>query len=405
VGRKPENVFYGECLILLAVEEKLSTKFFAFTNTEGQLAEGTTTSPKWGKHKFIVKFMHRGLERGHSIEGFLRQFPGSFPQWENCLFEFDVDCRDYDWLVVYQDLPPEDGFFTEEKLCCPKERTMLITGEPSTITVFGSDYLRQFGTILTFQEPWAMKHPNVIFHHPGLIWHYGLPFEKGRFVTWDQMAATPPPAKDRSISTVCSKRTGNVTLHSTRVDFTWRLKEDLPELDIFGHGVNPMNDKAEALDPYRYHIAVENHVYDHHLTEKLPDAFLGYTLPFYHGAPNSADYFPEESFIPIDINDYERARDIIQSHLANDEYEDRLPYIIEARRRVLEEQNLFAIINSKICEQDKEISSSTMGRVIRNRSTMRIKNPIAGIRSLTQKAATKAYHRMTFNSRNKPKKN
>jgi len=41
-----------------------------------------------------------------------------------------------------------------------------------------------------------------------------------------------------------------------------------------------MNDKAAALDPYQYHIAIENHVFTHHMTEKLPDAFLGYTLPF-----------------------------------------------------------------------------------------------------------------------------
>jgi len=347
--------------------------------------------------------MHRGLRRGRSFTGFLRQFPASSPQWGNCLFDFDVDCREYDWLVVYQDLPRDDTFFTEEKLACPREKTLLVTGEPSTITVFGTDYLRQFGCILTFQEPWAMKHPNVIFHHPGLIWHYGLPFDKGEFVTWDTLAATPPMEKSKVISTVCSERTGNVTLHSTRVDFTWRLKGDLPELDIFGHGVNPMNDKAEALDPYRYHIAVENHVYDHHLTEKLPDAFLGYTLPFYHGAPNAADYFPRESFIPIDINDYRRSLDIIRSHLANNEYEDRLPFIIEARRRVLEEENLFAIISRKICAQDGAITDATMGKVIRNRSTMRLKNPLAGIRSLTEKAATKTYHRLTFKARNKKK--
>lgn len=347
--------------------------------------------------------MHRGLRRGHSIEGFLRQFPGSVPRWGNCQFEFDVDCHDYDWLVVYHDLPRGDSFFTEERLHCPRERTMLITGEPSSITVFGKDYLRQFGCVLSFQEPWAMRHPNVIFHHPGLIWHYGLPFGEGEFVTWDRMAATPPIVKSRSISTVCSQRTGNVTLHSSRVDFTWKLKEDLPELDIFGHGVNPMNDKAEALDPYRYHIAVENHVYDHHLTEKLPDAFLGYALPFYHGAPNAADYFPKESFIPIDIRDYHRSKEIITSHLANNEYEDRLPYINEARRRVLEEQNLFAIINTQIGNQERGIRATTKGKVIRNRSTMRIKNPLAGIRSLTEKAAVKVYHRITFNSRNKPR--
>jgi len=149
------------------------------------------------------------------------------------------------------------------------------------------------------------------------------------------------------------------------------------------------------------HIAVENHVYDHHLTEKLPDAFLGYTLPFYHGAPNAADYFPKESFIPIDINDYRRSREIISSHINNNEYQDRLPYIIEARRRVLEEENLFAILDRQIAEKNEETGTETHGRVIRNRSTMRIKNPVVGIRSLTQKAMTKLYHRVTFKSRNK----
>jgi hypothetical protein len=379
------------------------TKFFSFNNLSGKLGDQSVSQGKWGEPTIRVKFMHRGLRRGRSFEGFLRQFPGLFPQWGNCIFDFDVDCTEYDWLVVYQDLPPSGEFFTEEKLLCPRENTLLITGEPSSITVFGKDYLKQFGAIITFQEPWAMRHPNVIYHHPGLIWHYGLPFEDGPYITWDQMDQMAPPQKTKLLSTVCSQRTGNVTLHSTRVDFTWRLKDEIPEMDIYGHGVNPMNDKAEVLDPYQFHIAVENHVYNHHLTEKLPDAFLGYTLPFYHGAPNTEDYFPKESFIPIDINDYKRTCEIIKSHLANNEYKDRLPYIIEARRRVLEEQNLFGILSSNIAEQDKKISKRTMGKVIRNRSTMRIKNPLAGLRSLSEKVATKTYHRVTFKSRNKPR--
>lgn len=381
----------------------MSKKFFSFNNLEGKLGDQKVSLGKWGEPGIRVKFMHRGLEKGCSAEGFLRQFPGLFPQWGNCIFDFDVDSTEYDWLVVYQDLPPSGKFFTEEKLQCAKEKTLLITGEPSSITVFSKDYINQFDAVLTFQEPWAMRHPNVIYHHPGLLWHYGLPFEGGPFITWDQMESMEPPVKTKLLSTVCSQRTGNATLHSTRVDFTWRLKNEVPELDIYGHGVNPMNDKAEALDPYQFHIAVENHVYDHHLTEKLPDAFLGYTLPFYHGAPNTEDYFPKESFIPIDINDYERSREIIRFHLENNEYEDRLPFIIEARRRVLEEQNLFGIIASKIAEQDAKLTKATMGKVIRNRSTMRIKNPLAGLRSLSEKVAIKAYHRASFKSRNKPK--
>lgn len=200
---------------------------------EGKKRKSTSDfARRWKPPQLIVKFMHRGLNRGKSIGDFLRQFPDFYPQWDNCQFEFDVDCKEYDWLVVYHDLPRSESHFTEEKLCCPREQTMLITGEPSTITVFGRDYLRQFGCILTFQEPWAMKHPRVVFHHPGLIWHYGLPFKEGQFIDWDQLAATPPPEKTRTISSVCSQRTGNITLHSTRVDFTRRLKEDLPELDI-----------------------------------------------------------------------------------------------------------------------------------------------------------------------------
>ncbi len=352
--------------------------------------------------KLTVKVMHRALRRGVPATGFLRQFPDGVPVWKNCRFDFDPDCQTYDWLVVYHDLPKSyDSFFTEEKLLCPREKTLLVTGEPSTITVYGTDYLSQFGYILTFQEPWAMKHPHCIFHHPGLYWHYGHPFDGVNHLTYDQIKATPPPVKTKTISTVCSERTGKTTLHSARVDFTWRLKDEMDELEIFGHGVNPMNDKAEALDPYQYHIAVENHVFQHHLTEKLPDAFLGYTLPFYHGAPNASDYFPKESFIPININDYERSRDIIRSTLANNEYEDRLPYIIEARRRVLEEQHLFAILDTQITQKEKEVTTSTYGGVIRNRSTMRLKNPIAGIRSLYQKAATKLYHRVTASRRHK----
>lgn len=358
----------------------------------------------WDAPTINVKFMSRGLRRGvQAPPQFLRQFPKSHPQWGNCFFIFDSEATEYDWLVVYHDLPPSESFLCKEELACPKERTLLLTGEPSTITVFGRDYLRQYGCVLSFQEPWAMKHPNVIYHHPGLVWHYGLPFHGGACISWDQIAKTPPPEKTKLISTVCSQRTGNITLHSTRVEFTWELKEQLPELDIYGHGVNPMNDKAEVLDPYMFHIAVENHVYDHHLTEKLPDAFLGYTLPFYHGAPNASDYFPKESFIPIDINDQQRSTQIIKHHLANNEYQDRLPYIIEARRRVLEEQNLFAIISRVITEQDKRVTTLTEGKTIYRRSSMRLRNPLVGLRSLSEKASTKIYHRFTFDKRNKLK--
>lgn len=324
-----------------------------------------------------------------------RQLPGDGTRWGICRFIFDAAANAYDWLVVYHDLYRSPGSVSMEKLACPREKTILVTAEPSTITVYGTDYLRQFGTVITSQESWVIRHPNPVFTQPGLMWFYGFPNAGGHVRSFDELQAAEPPVKSRSISTVCSDRSGKLTLHSGRVRFTRRLKAFLPELDVFGHGVNPMSDKAEALDPYRHHIAIENHVYPHHLTEKLPDAFLGYTLPFYHGCPNAGEYFPPESFIPIDIRNFRRALDIIRSTVAQNEYPDRLPYIIEARRRVLEQYNLFAVLERYIAANDRLLSvcaPPAPDAVIMNRQTIRIKRPLAGIRSLIEKVTVKSRH-------------
>lgn len=338
-----------------------------------------------------VKFMSRGLPRGRRPNLFLRQFPGLEPAWGRCRFNFDVDCREYDWLVVYHDIPKSGERKVEECLACPREKTILVTTEPSTVTVYGRDYLSQYGTVITFQEPWAMPHPNVVFRPPGLVWYYGYDFERSEYLSYDRIAGEQV-GKSLGISTVCSSKTGRVTLHSKRVDFTWKLKEDLPEMEIFGRGVRDMVDKAEALRPYRYHVVVENHVAPHHITEKLPDAFLGYCLPFYHGAPNVADYFPKESFVAVDIDDYDRTLDIITSTIRNNEFEDRLPYIVEARKRVLEEHNLFAVLAGVIEEQDRTVAASPPGGVIMNRQTLRLARPAAGLRSLAERVLVKGRH-------------
>jgi hypothetical protein len=341
-----------------------------------------------------VKFMARGLTRGDEPGQYRRMMPDSSPTWGNCRFTFDIDDNDYDWLVVYHDIPDEDKWLIEQPLHCPKDRTILITPEPSSITVYGSDYVQQFGMVITFQEPWALAHPNIRYRAPGIIWYYGFSFDHGTYAAYDELLAEQPE-KTKLISTMCSSRTGKVTLHTRRLQFSNRLQKDLPELDVFGHGLHRIDDKAEALRPYKYHVVVENHVALHHLTEKLPDAFLGYTLPFFHGAPNAADYFPKDSFIPIDINDYGATLDIIKSHIANNEYEDRLPYIREARKRALEEMNLFAIVANEISASKTSLQVNSKTGVISNRRTMRIKNPLVAVRSLSEKAYIKSRHRLT----------
>jgi hypothetical protein len=332
-----------------------------------------------------IKFLGRG-PRQRQPEIWRRQIPGGGPEWGGRRFLFAPDDTEYDWLAVYDDLPAGAGerFSTQrERLRCPRERTLLITTEPSSIKVYGRAYLSQFGHVLSSQEAWAIRHPGHIHAQPALRWFYGL--GKSHMRTYDEIAANPPLEKPGLIAAVCSSKRQRHTLHNLRYRFTFDLKERMPELEIFGHGVRDMDDKAESVDPFKYHVAVENHVAPHHWTEKLADAFLGCALPFYFGAPNAADYFPTESFIPIDIRRPDEAARIMREAIESGQYERRLPHILEARRRVLEEHNLFAVVG-RIAEDRHALPAGEPGGVLRSRRSARRSAPLSAVADLVQKA-------------------
>jgi len=326
-----------------------------------------------------VKFVRRG-QTLQNPNVWLRQFPGREPAWGNCRFLFDPNERNYDWLVVFDDLPsaPDSGKYSAaEDLACPPEHSLLITREPSSVSTYGSDFLKQFGYVLTGQEEWAIRHPGKIYSQPALNWFYGL--SQNHMLDVDQITAHPPLNKTKNLSTVCSAKCQKHTAHYKRVQFIETLSARLPELIRFGKGVCEIDDKAEALDDFRYHIAIENHIAPHWWTEKLSDAFLGLTLPFYCGAPNAADYFPKDSFIPIDIRDFEGSLNTIRSAIENNEYEKRLPAIQEARQLVLEKYNTFAVLSDLIEQRHNPAARPESGRKIYSKHALR-KNPITAIR-------------------------
>ena len=287
---------------------------------------------------------------------------------------FAKDAATYDWLVVYDDLPSvrnERNTLWEEKLACTKENTLLITAEPSTIKVYGKAFLAQFGHVLTSQEPWAIPHPNPIFSQCGMIWFYGKSHQhaSGEF----------PTNKTRNLSTVCSSKQQRHTLHFLRHEFTRRLKIEIPEMEVFGHGHRHIPTKVEALDPFRYHLAIENHHAPHHWTEKLADTFLGGCLPFYFGGPNVFDYFPEESLIPLDIRDFGESLEIIQKTMRDKAYEERLPAIREARRLVLEEYALFPMLSHLIPGLHQSTKKPLAQETIQSRHAWRKRHPLQAL--------------------------
>lgn len=287
-----------------------------------------------------VKFLSRLDPRE-----WLRYFPGEDGRWGGCEFLFARDARDYDWLVVYDDIPAAAGQsrnFAGEENICPRENTLLVTTEPASIKAYGREFAAQFGHVLTSQPAWALPHPSRHYQQTANHWFYGS--GNGRWMSRHDLVLGPSHGdKTQALSVVHSQKRQWHTLHARRFEFIEAMRRLLPEMAVFGRGAAPMDDKAEALAPFRYHLAVENHIGLHHITEKLTDAFLGRCLPFYAGAPNATDYFPSDSFIPIDIRDPDAAAEIIRKAVLEDAWAKRLPAIEEARRRILEEQHIFAV--------------------------------------------------------------
>lgn len=325
--------------------------------------------------KVITKGSHLIADKPSSAKN--TGFPRQIPEWGACRFVFGNE-QHYDWLAVY------DDFVGKIDLKCPPQNTLLVTLEPSSIKTYESSYIRQFGYVLTGQENWALKHPGKILSQPGLFWYYGTTR------SYDQIAQEIPQEKILDVSTVTSSKRQTHTLHKKRSVFIEELQQKLPQLDRFGRGIREIKDKADALDPYKYHIAIENHRCDHWWTEKLSDAFLGLTLPFYYGAPNAGEYFPTESFIPIDINDPVKSSEIILDAIKNNEYEKRLPHIHKAREQVLKKYNFYATI-SKIIEQKflKEKSITSQAQVLLSRNELR-KIPHKAVITLLEKIRNKS---------------
>ena len=114
----------------------------------------------------------------------------------------------------------------------------------------------------------------------------------------------------------------------------------------------PYHAKDDALFPYRYHLAVENHAIPYYATEKLYDALLAECLPFYWGAPNAHERVDPEAFIVLPLElDPEGGRATPASLLAalarirravrEDEWTRRLPAIRRAKRALLRRHSCF----------------------------------------------------------------
>lgn len=273
------------------------------------------------------------------------QLPLSGEVRDHFLFDFEGKEPACDFWFVRGDLS------RTETCQCPPDNVVLLCGEPPAIKRFYSQaFLNQFGAVYGSNP--HLRHRDFHFTHPNLAWRVGLDFSRNQAIAHDfeDISNSANIHKTRSLSTVTSNK-GVTRGHILRREMVRQLQARFAgrlDFDVFGDGINPIDDKWDALAPYKYHVALENSRQHNYFTEKLIDPFLAEALPFYYGCPNVTDFFPAEAVIAIDLRDPKGAARTILAAIESNQWEKRLDAIREAKRRVLFQYNMLFEI-ARIC--------------------------------------------------------
>ncbi len=162
-----------------------------------------------------------------------------------------------------------------------------------------------------------------------------------------------PIMKDESLSTVLSTILSdkyNDRGHIKRVDFVKFLEKKGMHVDVFGSnkfvwknykGSLPYHKKDDSLFPYKYSFNCENQSIKNYCTEKLIDGILSETLVFYSGCYNVKDYIDPNAFVYIELSNFEQDYQLIKKAIEEDWWTQKLPYIKEAKKKILNSLQFF----------------------------------------------------------------
>lgn len=214
------------------------------------------------------------------------------------------------------------------------------------------------------------REPNFIKRVPHIPYKHVINFTESNggvtywlSKTYDELTALEYPTKGKKASCIVSSK------HEHRRRYIDKLFNAEPEIDLYGRGHNkPYGGrykgglnyngtcKFRGLVDYEYTIVMENSQQKNYWTEKLADAYLSWCMPIYWGCPNIAEWFPEGSYRLLDINEPNPEKaitEIINTPLTDQD----IAALTEARNLILNDYNIWEMINKKIKEIRNEGSS------------------------------------------------
>lgn len=274
-----------------------------------------------------------------------RQLPGGDKDHHGVRFHLAQDSSDTDICLVYHDLP------RPVSITCRRGLAVLVTVEPDILTShYPQAFIDQFDAVLSFRSD--LKHPAVYRCPPMIPWWVGVSGghsqeRTANLVYEDLQKNIDPVEKNLACSVICSSLSYTPS-HRARLEFVNRLCEQSAQVDRFGFGHRPIDDKWQALRDYRVHVGIENSSSPDYWTEKAADAFLSECFLVYWGCPNLEAYFPEDAYTYIDLNDVDAAVALLDEVCNESFYLRRRPAILEAKRLVLERYNLFTSLAEQL---------------------------------------------------------
>lgn len=211
---------------------------------------------------------------------------------------------------------------------------------------------------------------NTVVSHGFLGWHV--------LQNWNELSGLPVPEKKESISCIASQLK-QFKGHRKRLRFIDTLKKENLPIDFFGKGNNYIPDKADGLLPYKLSIAIENTSANYYFTEKITDCFLTYTVPVYHGCKNIGKFFPERSFIEININEPDKAIKRIRQIIEKDDWQERIPALQEARNLVLNKYQPLAGAASVLRETAPSVKRKVLVKPVPDSLLRKVKDLLHGL--------------------------
>lgn len=166
-------------------------------------------------------------------------------------------------------------------------------------------------------SPGFMRHFDIVmsYERQADIWTPYLPRER----SWRDAKQTAVPDRTEAAAAVLFQSSG--VDRSGRERLVAELARHIP-IDSYGNFMRNrriegpdlgVQTKRATISRYRFCLAFENSIAPDYVTEKLFDAFLAGTVPVYLGAPNVAEFAPDNSYVdatqftsPADLADYLR---------------------------------------------------------------------------------------------------